>query len=265
MTIKVQDVINSLTAEVAPITNSVDTLKFGQPQSEVKGIAVTFMATQQVLEQAYQLGANFVITHEGSFFSHQDCTELSKVQDPVYVAKKKFIDETGMAIYRFHDHWHRYQPDGIMEGLIRTLGWEENVTENLPAATLVTIPPMTVGQLGEYIKKNLGINYVRVVGNLSMTCSRIGLLAGYRGGGNLALPMFGLYNLDLLIYGEGPEWETPEYVRDAAHQGKSNALIVLGHLESEEPGMMLLADRLRMLYPLIPVHYIPSGSVFRLL
>ena len=34
---------------------------------------------------------------------------------------------------------------------------------------------------------------------------------------------------DLIICGEGPEWETPEYVREANRLGRSCGLIVLGH------------------------------------
>jgi putative NIF3 family GTP cyclohydrolase 1 type 2 len=265
VTIKIQDVINVLTAPRGPIVDSVDTLKFGKPLTDVKGIAVTFMATQHVLEQAHHLGANLVITHEGTFFTHHDHRESSNVQDLVYNAKRRFIEESDIAIYRFHDHWHQDQPDGIMEGLIDALGWQSYVTEHLPSATLALLPPMTLGQTAEYIKKQLGLSYIRTVGDLSLNCSRIGLLVGYRGGGQLAIPLLGQHNLDLIIYGEGPEWETPEYVRDAVYIGERRALIVLGHSESEQPGMKLLADRLRILFPLTPVHYLPVESVFRVI
>lgn len=260
----IQDIIDRLTASLEPIPNSVDTLTFGTPGTEVKGIAVAFMATQQVLEQSVQLGANLVITHEGIFYSHRDGTKPLYADDVVYESKKWYIERMGVAVYRYHDYWHHFQPDGIMEGLIQALGWQEHVTENLPAATLVTLPPMKLEQVIGDIKKRLGIRFLRAVGDLSMTCTRIGLLVGYRGAGENAIPLFSKYNLDLIIYGEGPEWETPEYVRDAVHAGKSNALIVLGHMESEQPGMRLLADRLGKWYPAIPVHYLPVDPVFRL-
>lgn len=57
-----------------------------------------------------------------------------------------------------------------------------------------------------------------------MECQRIGLLAGYRGGGEVVIPLFQNQNLDLIIAGEGPEWESPEYVRDALQQGKKKHL-----------------------------------------
>lgn len=261
--IKIQNVVDDLLAPVTPIAGSVDTLKFGNPQTEVKGIAVAFMASQQVLEWSVAMGANLIITHEGTFFSHHDAKESTYVNDPIYKAKSRFIEESGLAIYRFHDYWHRYEPDGIMEGLIHALDWNDRVTEHLPAASIVAVQPMKLEQVIEHIKKKLGIRYVRTVGDLSMSCSRIGLLAGYRGGGDNAIPLFANYKLDLIIYGEGPEWETPEYVRDAVHLGRHQALVVLGHSESEQPGMKLLADRLRHKYSTIPVHYLPVDPVFK--
>ena len=261
--VTIQNVMDELTAPVDPIAGSVDTLKFGNPQTEVKGIAVTFMATRHVLEQSARLGANLIITHEGTFYSHHDGTESLYAEDQVYTAKSRFIEESGLAIFRFHDYWHRYQPDGIMEGLIRALDWQDHITDHLPYATIAAIPPMELGHVITHIKKRLGVRYVRAAGDLSMICSRIGLLAGYRGTGNIAIPLFAEHRLDLILYGEGPEWETPEYVRDALHSGARHALIALGHMESEQPGMELLADRLRRRYPFIPVHYLPVDPVFQ--
>ena len=94
---------------------------------------------------------------------------------------------------------------------------------------------------------------------------RSGLLAGYRGNGATAIPLFEQEQLDLIIAGEGPEWETPEYVKDAVHQGKRRALILLGHAESEEPGMEALAEQMRAEFPSIPVHFIPAVRTFEVL
>jgi putative NIF3 family GTP cyclohydrolase 1 type 2 len=152
-----------------------------------------------------------------------------------------------------------------MAGLVQALGWQSYVEENQPAATILTIPAMTAKETAEYVKSRLGIHFVRTAGDLSATCTRVGLLAGYRGGGALSIPLFEKENLDLIISGEGPEWETPEYVRDAEYQGKNKALIVLGHAESEEPGMKYLAEWMRSIFPAIPVHFIPEKQVFQII
>ncbi|MBW5445341.1 transcriptional regulator [Cohnella sp. CFH 77786] len=260
----VQSVIDALIEPAGGLERTVDALLFGKPQTEVTGIAVSFMPTQRVLEQTIERGANLLITHEGPFFSHQDGTGL-RMADSVFKAKKRFIEESGLAIFRFHDYWHRYRPDGIMEGLIHALGWEPYVLEHREAAAIVRIPAASVREVAEYAKRRLGIPYVRAIGDLDMKCKKLGLLAGYRGGGDLSIPLLGQEDVDLILCGEGPEWETPEYVRDSNRLGNRKALIVLGHAESEEPGMKLLADRLQTKYPGIPVHFLKEEPVFRVI
>ncbi|MBA4493477.1 Nif3-like dinuclear metal center hexameric protein [Paenactinomyces guangxiensis] len=264
MAITVQNILDKLMEPVGKIPNTVDTLKSGDPNMEVKGITTSFMPTHYVIHQSIKMGANLLITHEGLFYSHMDNTETLK-SDPVYNEKRRLIDESGIAIYRFHDYWHRYQPDGIMVGLIQALGWQPYVDENQPAATILTVPVMTVREIAEYVKNRLGIKFVRVTGDLSTPCTRIGLLAGYRGGGDLSIPLFEKENLDLIISGEGPEWETPEYVRDAVYQGKQKAFIVLGHAESEEPGMKYLSEWMKTIFPSIPIHFVPEKQTFQVI
>ncbi|MNC40337.1 NIF3 (NGG1p interacting factor 3) [compost metagenome] len=230
----------------------------------MQGIVTAFAASQYVIERAIQLGANLIITHEGVYYSHQGQQEWLE-QDPVYLQKSALIAESGIAIYRIHDHVHRYTPDGITEGLILALGWQEYVSEHRPAVSLLTLPAMTVQEAAEYVKKELYIPYVRVAGNLSAVCTRIGILVGYRGGGPMTIPLYEQDQLDLIIAGEGPEWETPEYVKDAVQQGRSKALIMLGHAESEAPGMELLAGRLAEQFPGVPVHFVKDRPVFQVI
>jgi len=52
-----------------------DTFKAGDPETEVKGIATTFMATLDLLERAHAAGMNFVITHEPTFWSDTDAVK----------------------------------------------------------------------------------------------------------------------------------------------------------------------------------------------
>ncbi|MBP1962234.1 Nif3-like dinuclear metal center hexameric protein [Paenibacillus aceris] len=262
MAIRVQDILDQLIEPIGRLDVTVDTLKSGDPSAEVKGIATTFMATHHVIQKAIDLGVNLLITHEGTFYHHHDQIELL-LNDPIYLAKQKLIEESGIAIFRFHDYWHRYRPDGIMTGLIQALDWSSYVTENRPAASLLTVPAMTVKELAEYVKSKLGISFVRAAGDLNAQCTRIGLLAGYRGGGRMAIPLFQNDDVDVILAGEGPEWETPEYVRDALHQGRKRAFIALGHAESEEPGMKYLAEMLTSKYPDLPVHFIPEKQVFQ--
>ncbi|MDN4525027.1 Nif3-like dinuclear metal center hexameric protein [Fictibacillus fluitans] len=260
----IQEVMNALIKPVGEVPETVDTLKTGNPEERVKGIAVSFMPTHSVIEKAAGLGANLLITHEPLFYNHRD-DPAGLGDDPVYLQKAQMIKDAGISVFRFHDYWHRYKPDGIMAGLLQALDWQDIVEEHRTAATFVNLPGMTVAEVAAHVKQSLGISFVRVTGNESAICQRAALLAGYRGGGAHCLPLFNEENVDLILYGEGPEWETPEYVRDAVYQGKQKALLVLGHAESEEPGMRHLAGQIRKLFPEVPVHFVEEKPVFRLL
>ncbi|AIQ70108.1 Nif3-like dinuclear metal center hexameric protein [Paenibacillus graminis] len=257
-------IIDHLTARTAGPEQTVDKLEPGNPETPVQGIVTAFSASQAVIEQAIALGANLIISHEGVFYSHQHHgSELE--QDPVYKQKAELIASSGLGIFRFHDYLHRYTPDGIVDGLLRELGWQEYVAEHRPAVSILTLPQMKVEEIVEHLKRKLHIPCVRVAGNLSASCARVGILVGYRGGGSTAIPLYDQDSLDVIIAGEGPEWETPEYIRDAARQGRNKALIMLGHAESEAPGMKYLAGLLSAQFPGVPVHFVADRPVFRVL
>src|SRR5215831_2865592 len=67
-------------------TETVDTFKAGGPEARVRGIATTMMATLDVMQKAAAAGRNFVITHEPTFYNHQDTLDQLK-DDPVYLYK----------------------------------------------------------------------------------------------------------------------------------------------------------------------------------
>ena len=104
---------------------TVDTFKAGNPDTPVTGIAVTMMATMDVLQRASAKGLNFVITHEPIFYAHLDTPEGMPQNDPVWAEKRAFIEKHGMVVWRFHDHWHMRKPDGIEAGMVHALGWEK--------------------------------------------------------------------------------------------------------------------------------------------
>jgi putative NIF3 family GTP cyclohydrolase 1 type 2 len=242
--------------------HTVDGLLSGDPSTPVAGIAVAFMPSHATIEKAIACGANLLIAHEGVFYSHRDAAERLN-NDEVCMAKRRLIERSGIAVYRCHDGWHRRRPDGIAYGLIETLGWTEFVESHQMAASILTLPPTTVGEAAARLKRRLGVPMLRVVGDLAMPCRRVGLLVGYRGGGDTAIPLLEQERLDLVVAGEGPEWETPEYVRDAVRQGRSKALILLGHAASEEPGMAFLAERLQVACPEVPVRYLRDEPLFQ--
>ena len=120
-------------------SDTVDTFKAGSPDAPVSGIAVTMMATLDVLQRAVAAGDNLIITHEPTFFDHRDVSDQlpEKDDDPVLVAKRKFVADHNLVIWRFHDHWHARNPDGIEAGMVHALGWEKFQDPHKPVSEYV--------------------------------------------------------------------------------------------------------------------------------
>jgi putative NIF3 family GTP cyclohydrolase 1 type 2 len=239
---------------------TVDTFKAGDPDTPVTGIATTMMATFEVLEKAAASGKNLIITHEPTFYSHLDATDgLKKQNDPVWAAKEKFIRDHKLVVWRFHDHWHMRRPDGVMEGMTKALGWQKYRNTSTPE--LFTMPEMTVEKLAGSIQKQLNVRTLRVVGSRDMKVTRVALLPG-AGGTASHLQMLQRDDVEVLAIGEVPEWETIEYVSDAAAEGKHKALILIGHIPSEQAGMENCAEWLKTFVKDVPVAFVPASEPF---
>jgi len=260
MSTTIQDVIDVILQTVpgAPFEDTVDTFKAGDPGQEITGIVTTFLASYKVIQRAVELDANLIITHEPTYYNHLDQVNWLE-GDPVYEAKRRLLERNHIVVWRFHDYWHCHRPDGILTGMIKELGWEEHAgAEN---ALVYSIPPVPLQELAAFLKETLDIGTVRVVGDLGMMCRRVGLLLGAIGG-RAQIKLLGQAEVDVLVCGEISEWETSEYVRDAVALGKDKALIVLGHANSEEPGMRWLVEWLRLRVPDVSVTHVPVGDPF---
>lgn len=240
---------------------TVDTFKAGDPDAKVTGIAVTMMATFDVLQRAAASGANLIITHEPTFYNHlDDLKEIpQKENDPVLAEKLAFIKEHHLVVWRFHDHWHRRTPDGIEAGMTHALGWE--AFQDKQNQYLFTIPETTLDKLAAELKARLELHTMRVVGDPQMKITRVALSPGAAG---MQREIGALENPDiqLLITGESREWETVEYAADAVGEKKNKALIVLGHIPSEQAGMEECTRWLKTFVSEVPVNFVPAAQPF---
>lgn len=263
---KVKDIVDAIlnACAIERISKTCDQLITGDWEAEVTGIATTFMATPDVIRGAAERGANLIITHEPTFFTHTDARDWLE-GDEVYRRKLALVRDLGMNIWRFHDHVHAMNPDRIFAGVQQDLGWE--AYHNPADRHLYTIPPTTVPALAALLKERLGIQVVRVVGNEAAQVRKIGLLIG---GGSLGLgsdtmPMelMRRYDLDAIVAGEILEWTLCAYVRDAAQLGLNKALIIAGHNRTEEAGMKHLPAWLSTVLPGLRVFFVEAGDPFR--
>jgi putative NIF3 family GTP cyclohydrolase 1 type 2 len=258
----VKQVIDIILEDIpgAPFERTVDQVRTGSLDQEVTGIVTTMFPTIEVIKQTAMAGANLIIAHETLFYNHQDETEWLE-EDEVYQKKIELINKHKIAIWRFHDYWHRRQPDGIAEGNLKKLGWEQYFNPTTPR--LLTLPePQKLSLIVTHIKERFGITQARLVGDLEQDCQTIYLAFGAIDS-KMIIAGIQEYKPDLILSGETREWESVERVRDGQQLGEKTAMMILGHELSEAAGMEFAAEWIQSKLPEIKVNYVASGDPFQ--
>lgn len=252
----IDTIIEKTGAEAVP--NTVDVIKEGNPDIEVTGIITCMFATMDVLRKAVEKNSNLIITHEPLYYNHLDSPEQFE-NDEVYLAKKKFIHENNLVVWRFHDYIHRIKPDGIITGMAKKLRWVNNQDMDNPYK--FSFPQNTLINLLKNMKKTFPANSFHVVGRPDMKVSTVMYVPG--ASGTMAqIRQLRQFDVDVVVAGEVPQWETYEYVRDAILQGSNKAIVFIGHINSEESGMKFCADWLGKFVTDIPIQFVECGSSY---
>ncbi len=251
---KVNEIINAINEKTGnvPLEITCDILVIGNGDMEVTGVATTFMATVDVIKEAIDKGINFIITHEPTYFTGMDSEDWTQ-NDPVYLEKKKLIEENNIAIWRFHDRMHIGKEDLIYTGLNRELDWNKYLRKDTNLPYVYKIPKTTLKELALFFKEKLEMDTIQIVGSHDVVCENIGILVG---GGSLGLgveemPMklMNEQNLDVIVCGDITEWTLVPYARDASQLGMNKGLIIVGHERTEEAGMKHLPIWLEDIIP----------------
>jgi len=238
----------------APFPNTVDTLKAGSRDIVVTGIVTAMFPTVEVIRKTIAMGANFIICHEPTFYNHTD--DVSWLQgDEIYGYKAAMLKAHNIAIWRNHDYIHSIIPDGVTTGVVAKLGWKGYQK----GSNTFTLPEITLSGLISELKQKLDIQQVRYIGDLSKNCKKILLMPG-AAGGKAQIEAISKFQPDVLVCGEVSEWETAEYVRDAQQEGRSFALVVTGHIASEEAGSVFMAEWLEQKLTGVKVTHINCGN-----
>ena len=234
-----------------------DTIKAGDPNTEVTKVAVSMFATVDIVRQAKDWGAELLIVHEPTYYNHWD----DHSDDYFEAEKRRLIEASGLTIYRFHDHPHCTDPDIITTGEIQYLGLDCTLekTDVFDLTRLHLNTPMTPRQLAKHIENTLGIAHVRIAGAADVPCTSLSLMVGTPGGleQELLRP-----ETEIILTGEICEWALGEHVRDAAQLGYRKAILVLGHIGSERDGMKYTAQILKERQPQLDVRYFEGGEVY---
>jgi putative NIF3 family GTP cyclohydrolase 1 type 2 len=236
---------------------SMDGFKAGSPATVITGVATTAMATLPVLRRAVAAGHNLIVTQEPTFYATTD-EPGNRAQDAVYLAKKAFIDEHRLVIWRFNDHWNARQPSEAASALAETLLWKGNRVAG--AEEIYTVPETTFAALVAHIRSRLPMRGgLRTVGRSDMRVRTVWLSPGTT---DMAGAVAQLPRADVIVAGEPREWEVVPYVLDARTAGQEKGMIALGRVVSEEPGMRACAAWIKTLAPEVRIEAFAIGDSY---
>ena len=236
-----------------------DGFKYGDPDTEVAGIAVGWQSLQSALEEAQAKGCNLFITHEPTFYAHMDDDEAMKRTAPAR-HKIDFLERTGMVIYRCHDVWDIFPRLGIVDAWSEFLGLGEPVTK-IKYYNLHEVPPTTAWELTNRIAQRvatLGEQSVHLVGTKWQMVHR---LAVGTGAITNVRRMVELGADALLTTDDGTVlWRDAAWIADLGLP-----MIMVNHMTSEIPGLRNLADYLREQFPGVPVEFVGPTCSYEIL
>ena len=267
MTVKHAEVLSRIlsTYPALRFEHTCDTVKFGDTEGECTGIVTSCALTIDVIRRAAERNANLIIVHEPCFYTHDDTTDWLE-ENRGFQQKTALLREHGMVVWRNHDHMHASKPDEIFLGVIAQLGWKEyRKTVNAPVRLYFELPETSVGELAAHLKERLHLTSGRLVGNPDARISRVAfcghIFPSWNEKEQEATKLLSRDDVDALIAFESIEWTALGYARDAAQLGMNKAIIQPGHMVSEEPGMVYLAQKLNRLFEgQLETTFIASGD-----
>ena len=254
----VQDYLYSLAGDWRYPEDTVDTFKAGDPQADLRGIAVGWMSYSWALQRALDLGCNLFITHEPTYYNHRD-DDASIFRFPAVSAKRQFIEDNDLAIIRCHDLWDQFPAIGIPDS------WGELLNLGCPVAgDIHTRVYVTVGvraaEMAEQVAErtaDYGQPGAQLIGPPDKLVRRVSI-----GTGAITpyLDCVERFAIDLAICTD----DGIDYWRDGGFAiDMEIPIIVVNHAVSEEIGIQRLAEKLRHEFPNIPVHHIRQRCMYQ--
>lgn len=264
----IQEVIDKIIAyhPVIDLEKSCDGLKCGIPDKECTGIVTTCCASIAVIREAIRINANLIICHEPVFYSHMDENEWLDGKNEVFMEKMRLCKEHGIVIWRDHDRIHAHRPDGIRYGVMMELGWDQYAAGDTDKPSRFHIPQITVRELALYLKEKLGLNGVRIIGNMDAVVENVAMCGHiYTSSPELeATELLNRADVDVLIPGELIDWTTASYARDAGQLGRNKAILQIGHFNSEELGMKYAGKWIgELIDHKVPITFVRSADMFQ--
>jgi putative NIF3 family GTP cyclohydrolase 1 type 2 len=244
---------------------TVDTFKAGDPDREVRAIAVAWQSQWPALRAAHAAGCDLFVTHEPTFYVHRD-DDPGVYADERLAAKREWLAASGMVVYRCHDVWDVVPEYGVRDSWARGLGLAGPplAEDRRRYYGLYAVPRTPLRRLASEIAarvQGIGQGTVQLVGDGDRPVERLAIGTGAA----CHVPrMAALRDPD----GRGPEallvtddgirfWADGSWAVD-----RDLPLLVVNHATAEEWGMRSLAGYLRERFPGVPVHHLPQGCQY---
>jgi len=233
-------------------SNTVDTVKSGDPEKGISSVAVAWMSTIENLRLAYNEGCDLFITHEPTFWHHSQDEKPERTEVPG-IAKQEFLDETGMVILRVHDIWDPWPVIGIRDSWAKGLELENRLAEDSSKFVAVyKIPETTLAGFAKHVAekvKPLGQDSVWVLGDPNWRISRPAVGTGC---GTPGLDIIKKGADVVIVCDDGfSYWHSGERFYEMGV-----GVVMVSHGTSEMWGIENLANYIRMTFPELKVKYL---------
>ncbi len=242
-----------------------DKFLYGDPETEVKGIAVSWMPSMPNLLRAKDKGCNVFITHEPLYagtknqFGVYSANGVLLEEDDPWVSKGRWLEKERMVVLRCHDTWDDYPGIGIHGAWAKWLGFTGKPLVQVKFYEVHEIGFGAFDALCKHVRKqvqSLGQDVVLAIGDPAKHVSKIaigtGAITDYR-------LMRGLGADVLVLTDDGTRlWESAQWAEDTGVP-----VIVVNHATAEEPGIRELAKYVNSIFPKVPVHMVERGCLYR--
>jgi putative NIF3 family GTP cyclohydrolase 1 type 2 len=248
---------------------TVDTFKAGDPDAEVRGIAVAWQSQWPALRAAHAAGCNLFVTHEPTFYVHRD-DDPGAFADEHLTAKRAWLQETGMVVYRCHDVWDVLPEHGVRDSWARGLGLQgpPSAEDARRYYGLYRVEPRPVRDLARRLAErvtDVGQAQVQLVDPAGGGAGTVTHLAIGTGAACRVPAMAALRTPDgaapdaLLVTDDGMSfWADGSWAID-----RGLPLLVVNHASAEEWGLRSLAAYLQRRFPGVPVRHLPQGCQYQ--
>lgn len=259
--------LRSMGADWVNPDRTVDTFKAGDPDAPVKGIAVGWLSYFASLKKAVELGCNLFVTHEPTYYDHLDRDQKVFAFEAAR-EKKRFIEESGLAVIRCHDVWDQVETIGIPDAWAAFLGFEKELPasgdQKFPLGgrfcKVFEIPGISAAKLARKVARKiepLGQDAVLFIGPEDKIVRSVAIGTG-------AITPFRHMVHDLRADMAVCTDDGFSFWRDGSLAiDMDYPVVIVNHACSEEIGMKRLAEHVAQQFPQVPVHHIEQKCMFK--